>query len=119
MPDLNFLYIFSIGLISSIFLLLTIITGSAAKFALKLKDRIKPIFIKLIHNVVALMTFTGGMTAIILAYRTKSWLDFGGFTVTMICINSLITILTLIGTLKTIWSHVRTITLRRYIYQLL
>lgn len=69
---------------------------------------------------VASVTFIGGMTTIILAYQTKPWLeqeDYGDFRTTMIYINSLITILTLIGALKNLWCHVRNIILGRCHYE--
>ena len=111
---MELLFIASIGLISTILLLFTMSSGWAALLALRLRERIKPIFNKLFHATVASVTFIGGMTTIILAYQTKPWIgqeDYVHFRTAMSYIILLITILTLIGALKTLWCHVRNIIL--------
>lgn len=114
--NLELLFIASIGLISAILLLFTMSSGWAALSALRLRERIKPIFNKLFHATVASVTFIGGMTTIILAYQTKPWIeqeDYVDFRTAMSYIISLITILKLIGAFRTLWCHVRNIILGR------
>lgn len=64
------------GLASLIFMLLTSLGGLGALYSLKLKDYIAPIFTKLIHAGVGLLTFVLGIITILLG-NFSHWWSFG------------------------------------------
>ncbi|CAG9798733.1 unnamed protein product [Chironomus riparius] len=102
-----------IGLISFIFLILSIISGCSALYSIELKRYLKPIFSKFIHNLLAIIAFVTGIISVIIAYDTKSWAkkhDPGNVRVLMMWLLAFIIIFTLIGPIKTLWNHLKTIT---------
>ena len=105
----------SLGLISFIFLILSIISGCSALYCVELKRHLKPVYSRFIHNILALTTFVTGMISVIIAYNTKTWAkkhDPGNMRVLMMWFLAFIIILTLIGPIKTLWNHLKTIVSR-------
>jgi Eukaryotic cytochrome b561 len=101
-------WIFS-GLVSGIFLILTIISGCPALFSLELRRFIKPLFSKATHNLLSVLSYTTGMVSIINAYDTR-WAiqnDPGEIRFIMIWCLSFILVFTLIGPLKTGYGQVK------------
>lgn len=97
------------GLVSGIFLILTIISGCPALFSLELRKYIKPLFSKATHNLLSVLSYLTGMISIIYAYDTK-WAiqnDPGEVRFIMMWSLSFVTIFTLIGPLKTGYGQVK------------
>lgn len=98
------------GLISGIFLILTIISGCSALFSIELKRYIRPFFSKASHNFLSVTCYTLGMVSIISAYVTRSWLvkkDPGEVRFIMIWCLSFVLAFTLVGPLKTGFSQLK------------
>lgn len=103
-------------MISTIFLLVTLLTGVSSLFAPDLKKYISPLFSKFLHNLIAVAAFVTGMIAIINAYLTKSWIirgDPGNIRLWMVVFLSFIIVLTLIGPLKSIYFQIENKIFRR------
>ncbi|XP_073967391.1 transmembrane reductase CYB561D2-like [Choristoneura fumiferana] len=64
------------GLASLIFMVITMTGGLGALYSLKLKHYLAPIYTKLLHASVGLLTITLGTVTIILAFYSE-WFDFG------------------------------------------
>lgn len=64
------------GLASLVFMLITMIGGLGALYSLKLKNYLAPIYTKLVHASVGLVTFVLGVITILLGLFSKS-LDLG------------------------------------------
>jgi hypothetical protein len=82
---------------------------------------VKPIFNKFFHDLLGSVTLVCGLTTLIIAYKTKSWLEIndpGEMRTVMIWLISIIIIFTLIGPIRTLWCHAKTITFGRYCYQI-
>ena len=116
-PILNMLIKFIIlGLISTIFLLVTLLTGVSSLFAPDLKKYISPLLSKFLHNLIALAAFVTGMISIIIAYLTKSWIirgDPGNIRLWMVVFASFIIVLTLVGPLKSMYFQIENKFFRR------
>lgn len=61
------------GLASIIFMYLTMLGGIGALYSLKLKYYLAPIYTKLLHASVGLITFSLGVTTILLGFFSKWW----------------------------------------------
>ncbi|KAG5676840.1 hypothetical protein PVAND_006647 [Polypedilum vanderplanki] len=104
-----------LGLVSFVFLILTIVSGCSALFSIELKKHLKPIYNKLLHNILALIAFITGISSIANAYLTKTWIkrnDPGELRYVMFWLVILIAFLTSIGPIKTLWHYMKTITKR-------
>lgn len=101
-------YVTIIGLVSAIFLCLSILSGCSALFSGKIKTFLRPIFSKFFHNVFAIFSFIFGIIAMIISYNTRSFardIDPGNMRYAMIGFLSCILLFTLIGPLKTLFRH--------------
>lgn len=77
------------GLASFIFMLITMLGGLGALYSLKLKYYLAPIYTKLVHAAVGLITFVLGVIAILLGLFSGWWqfgevLRYSGFTLVLI-----------------------------------
>ncbi|KAG5676838.1 hypothetical protein PVAND_006645 [Polypedilum vanderplanki] len=98
------------GLVSAIFLCLSIFSGCSALFSNRFKNYLRPLFSKFFHNLFSICSFVFGFVAMIIAYNTRSWAknyDPGNIRYVMIGILSSILLFTLIGPLKTFCRHVK------------
>lgn len=98
------------GLVSFIFLVLSFLSGFSALFSVEMKNYVKPLFSKAVHNFLSSACYVVGMVSIISAYFTKRWItrkDPGGMREIMIYFCILNTIFTMIGPLKAAWSQLR------------
>lgn len=96
------------GLISFILLVLSFLSGFSALFSVEMKNYVKPLFSKAVHNFLSSACYVVGMVSIIIAYYTKRWItrkDPGGMRELMIYFCILNTIFTMIGPLKTVWNQ--------------
>lgn len=105
-----------LGLISTIFLLITLLSGISNLFAPELRKYISPLLSKFFHNLIALAAFVTGMVSIIIAYLTKSWIirgDPGNIRIWMVVFLSFSIVLTLIGPLKSMFFQIENKFFRR------
>lgn len=89
-----------------IFLCISMVTGLAALFALEARKLIKPVYMKLSHNLLSLTTFVTGMVSTIYAYDLHRWgrtYDPGNMRIMTMWFLGFITFLTAIGALKSLW----------------
>lgn len=61
------------GLAAIVFMFLTMLGGICALYSLKLKQYLAPLYTKLIHASVGLITFSLGVTAILLGFWSDWW----------------------------------------------
>lgn len=95
-------------------------SGVTALFSIELMEHVKPVLNKFFHDLLGVLTFVFGLTTLIIAYKTKSFLqvnDPGEMRIIMIWLISIVIILTLIATFRTLWNHTKTIIVGRYFYQ--
>lgn len=105
-----------LGLISTIFLLISLLTGISSLFAPELRKFVSPLLSKFLHNLIALAAFVTGMVSIIIAYLTKSWIsrgDPGNIRIWMVVFLSISIVLTLIGPLKSMYFQIENKFFRR------
>lgn len=99
-----------IGLIAIILLSVAILSGTAALFSISLKKYLKPLYSKTGHNILAMITYGLGASAIVIAYFTKNFCktyDFGNLRIFIAIISTISIMLTLIGPLKTFYAQCR------------
>uniref|UniRef100_A0A336LK63 ascorbate ferrireductase (transmembrane) n=1 Tax=Culicoides sonorensis TaxID=179676 RepID=A0A336LK63_CULSO len=60
-----------LGLVSGIFLLINLIIGLMAFWSMKLKNWIKPVYIKLLHNLIGLLCFICGMVSLYYGFEKR------------------------------------------------
>lgn len=105
-----------LGLISTIFLFVTLLSGISSLFAPDLRKFISPLLSKFLHNLIALAAFVTGMISIIIAYLTKSWIirgDPGNVRLWMVVFLSISIVLTLVGPLKSMFFQIENKFFRR------
>lgn len=96
------------GFVSFILLILSFLSGFSALFSLEMKNYVKPLFSKAVHNFLSFACYVVGMASIICAYYTKKWVirkDPGGMRELMIYFCILNTVFTMVGPLKTAWNQ--------------
>uniref|UniRef100_A0A182LRX6 ascorbate ferrireductase (transmembrane) n=1 Tax=Anopheles culicifacies TaxID=139723 RepID=A0A182LRX6_9DIPT len=100
-----------VGLISLAFLVLTLVNGLMALFASELRKRIRPIYSKLSHYLTGTVCYVLGMVAIVLAYEKKIYhqntITEGITMMTVFTIS--ITVLSMVGVMKTIYNQFKTL----------
>ncbi|XP_039438546.1 transmembrane reductase CYB561D2-like [Culex pipiens pallens] len=88
------------GLVSMVFLVLSMMNGLAALYAMKIKHLIKPIYIKLCHYLTGIVAFVIGMVSLMLEYSPRRMQSKENVNM-LISFSSITIILTLIGVSKT------------------
>uniref|UniRef100_A0A182RWP8 ascorbate ferrireductase (transmembrane) n=1 Tax=Anopheles funestus TaxID=62324 RepID=A0A182RWP8_ANOFN len=100
-----------VGLISLVFLVLTLANGLMALFAIELRKRIRPIYSKLSHYLTGTVCYVLGMVAIVLAYEKRIYRQntvTEGITM-MTVFTIAVTVLSMVGVVKTIYNQLRTL----------
>lgn len=88
------------------------LSGLAAFYPIRLKNYIRPIFSKFVHNLFAIAAFVFGMISIIIAYYTRkpvNNIDMGKMDIVIVGFVAATLALTLIGPLKSIYRNGMTI----------
>ncbi|KAL1404113.1 hypothetical protein pipiens_019055 [Culex pipiens pipiens] len=83
-----------------VFLVLSMMNGLAALYAMKIKHLIKPIYIKLCHYLTGIVAFVIGMVSLMLEYSPRRMQSKENVNM-LISFSSITIILTLIGVSKT------------------
>ncbi|XP_035905429.1 cytochrome b561 domain-containing protein 2-like [Anopheles stephensi] len=100
-----------VGLISLVFLALTLVNGLMALFAADLRKRIRPIYSKLSHYLTGTVCYVLGMVAIVLAYEKKIYHQ-NTITkgITMMTVFTIaVTVLSMVGVVKTMYNQFKTL----------
>lgn len=98
------------GLVSFIFLFLSLLSGMSALFSVELRSYIKPLFSKAVHNFLSSTCYVVGMVSTFYGYYTKRWFtrkDPGGMRDLMLYFCIISTVITMIGPMKTAWNQFR------------
>ncbi|XP_058123880.1 transmembrane reductase CYB561D2-like [Anopheles ziemanni] len=100
-----------VGLISLVFLALTLVNGLMALFAVELRRRIKPLYSKLSHYLTGTVCFVLGMVAIVLAYEKRIYKQNTiAEGVTMMTVFTIaVTVFSMVGVVKTVYNLLKTL----------
>nr|CAD7263516.1 unnamed protein product [Timema shepardi] len=96
-----------VGLISVILVGLASSGGVATLFSLRLKMLVRPAVMKLVHNILGIVTFSLGVICIILGLFSKWFSDNGGYAAQVICtvVVALAGVLTLESAVKSAYAR--------------
>lgn len=97
------------GLVSTILLFITFFNGIFAMNSMKLKKFLKPLHLKISHNLLSIGAFVIGMASIIDGYLTKRVMqtnDPGDVRYWMVVFSIVSVILTVLGPLKNLYSQI-------------
>ncbi|XP_065088447.1 transmembrane reductase CYB561D2-like [Ochlerotatus camptorhynchus] len=94
------------GLVSVIFILLSMLNGWAALYAVKIKHIIKPIYVKLSHYLCGIVAFVIGMTSLALEYTPRRMQSKENVNM-LILFTSIVSALTVIGAGKTMYGQLK------------
>ncbi|XP_552919.4 uncharacterized protein LOC3291882 [Anopheles gambiae] len=93
------------GLVSLIFIALSILNGIAAMYTVKIKHLIKPVYVKMCHYLTGIVAFVIGMTSLALEYSPRMLSV--QHKQMLIAFTTITTALTLIGVCKTMTNQCR------------
>ncbi|EAT46444.1 AAEL002406-PA [Aedes aegypti] len=98
-----------LGLVALILLVLSMCNGLGSLYAVELRKRIKPVYLKLSHHFIGLACFVFGMAAIVLGYNKRIFRENSTpeLQLTLKVLTVLVIFLSVPGVLRTIFSHVR------------
>jgi hypothetical protein len=91
-----------------IFLTFSMVSGCSALFSWRLRKLLKPLFSKCAHNLLSLATFVTGMVSLIYIWIDSLWTrryDPGQMRYYMAWLAGIITFLSIIGALKTLFNQ--------------
>ncbi|KXJ74435.1 hypothetical protein RP20_CCG013703 [Aedes albopictus] len=92
------------GLVSIVFIVLSMLNGWAAMYAMKIRHIIKPIYIKLSHYLCGIVAFVIGMTSLALEYSPRRMLSKENVNM-LILFTSVVSAFTVIGAGKTMFAQ--------------
>lgn len=100
-----------LGLVALILLVISMFNGLGSLYAVELRKRIKPMYIKLSHHFIGLACFVIGMASLIIGYDKKIFRNNSTpeMQVTLRAMTILVIFLSVLGVLRTIITHVRTL----------
>lgn len=97
---------FATGLISMVSVCISMVSGIAALFSFECRRWLKPILNKFNHNLISIFAFVTGMASLIFIWKDGSWAkrnDPGNLRYMSAWCVGIITVLTCIGALKSLW----------------
>ncbi|XP_055643502.1 uncharacterized protein LOC129779816 [Toxorhynchites rutilus septentrionalis] len=92
------------GLVSIVFIVLSMLNGVAALYATKIRHIIKPIYIKLCHYLTGIVAFVIGMVSLALEYSPRRMGSVEHSNM-LISFTTIVIALTLIGVIKTMFGQ--------------
>ncbi|XP_062551818.1 probable transmembrane reductase CYB561D1 [Armigeres subalbatus] len=92
------------GLVSIIFIVLSMLNGVASIYAYKIRNIIKPIYVKMSHYICGIVAFVIGMTSLALEYSPRRMVSTENVNM-LILFSSIVAALTCIGVAKTMYSQ--------------
>ncbi|XP_053692040.1 uncharacterized protein LOC128740521 [Sabethes cyaneus] len=94
------------GLVSMVFILLSMLNGIASYFAAKIRHIIRPIYVKLCHYLTGIVAFVIGMVSLALEYSPRRMQSVENKNM-LISFTTIVIALTLIGAVKTIYGQMK------------
>lgn len=100
-----------LGLVSLILLVLSMCNGVGSLYAVELRRRIKPIYLKLSHHFIGLACFVLGMAAVVLGYDKRIYTSNSTpeIQITLKVLTVVVIFLSVLGVLRTIVNQVKTL----------
>lgn len=94
-----------------ILLVVSALQGSTVFYSVKMKNLIKPVYNKALHNLTSILCLAVGMTSLIYGYQKRTMKQNATDEVRSFLITTAIvtTILSIIGAFKSCWNHIQNI----------
>ncbi|XP_055549305.1 uncharacterized protein LOC129732441 [Wyeomyia smithii] len=94
------------GLVSMVFIVLSLLNGIASYYSVKIKHIIRPIYIKLCHYLTGIVAFVIGMVSLALEYSARRMASTENKNM-LISFTTIVIALTLIGAVKTMYGQLK------------
>ncbi|XP_065088210.1 transmembrane reductase CYB561D2-like [Ochlerotatus camptorhynchus] len=94
------------GLVSMVFICLSMLNGLASLYAVKIRHIIKPVYIKLTHYLCGIVAFVVGMVSLMLEYSPRR-LQTAENANMLTVFSSVVVVLTVIGAMKTMYGQLK------------
>ncbi|XP_058455895.1 uncharacterized protein LOC131433101 [Malaya genurostris] len=92
------------GLVSMVFIVLSLLNGIASYFSLKIKHIIRPVYVKLGHYLTGIVAFVIGMVSLALEYSPRRMQSVENKNM-LISFTTIVIALTLVGAVKTMYGQ--------------